>query len=195
MEYEPQKERIYLSVFEDDDAPGRAKRQSGRAVKAVHACASDKAEYDWLNADVCVSRRGGRLKLDQLVAPAAAAQFIVSTYGREVMAAQEHVGVIAVDSQNRPVGAAIIHKGGEAASIVDPRSVLRVVLLLPATGFFIWHNHPSEDPTPSRDDMDFTTRLSEASQLLGLRFVDSLVITPNPAVYTSLVESGHVRRR
>lgn len=187
MRYQAQREVIHLAVF------GDAEESKGSRVKPVNVCASGKSEYAWMNADVCVSRKGGRLNLPKFDRPEVAAAFIVNLHTQEVLSAQEHVGVVAVDSQNRPVGAAIIHKGGDAMSLVDPKSVLRVVLMLPATGFIIWHNHPSESPQPSADDIDFSRRLVSAANVVALRFLDSLVITPDPAVFTSLVTQGSIR--
>ncbi|WP_313903098.1 JAB domain-containing protein [Geoalkalibacter halelectricus] len=44
------------------------------------------------------------------------------------------------------------------------------------TGSFTLHNHPSGDPTPSREDMDITKRLKEAADLLGIRLLDHVII-------------------
>ena len=40
----------------------------------------------------------------------------------------------------------------------------------------MWHTHPSGDPTPSLEDEEFTRRLAGASELLGIRFLDHLIL-------------------
>jgi DNA repair protein RadC len=50
------------------------------------------------------------------------------------------------------------------------------------------HNHPSGDPTPSADDVGLTRRVSRAAELLGIEFLDYLVVATNG--WTSLHETG-----
>lgn len=56
------------------------------------------------------------------------------------------------------------------------RDVVRPALIDQAPAFVVMHNHPSGDPSPSRADQLFTTRLREASDLLNLTFIDHLII-------------------
>lgn len=60
-----------------------------------------------------------------------------------------------------------------------PRDVLTPALKLNAVFIVIAHNHPSGDCTASDEDRDMTKRLSEASNLLGIKFLDHLVISSN----------------
>jgi len=40
----------------------------------------------------------------------------------------------------------------------------------------LYHNHPSGDPTPSREDREFTRRLASASEAVGVRLLDHIVV-------------------
>jgi len=40
----------------------------------------------------------------------------------------------------------------------------------------VYHNHPSGDPSPSREDREFTRRLASAADLVGLRLLDHVVV-------------------
>ncbi len=54
------------------------------------------------------------------------------------------------------------------------------------------HNHPSGDPSPSRDDIETTMKLAEAGQLMDLRLVDHIVI--GDGIYYSMKEHGILDR-
>jgi DNA repair protein RadC len=45
-----------------------------------------------------------------------------------------------------------------------------------AAALLLIHNHPSGDPTPSKEDFEITNRLKEASELLGIRLLDHVII-------------------
>ena len=59
--------------------------------------------------------------------------------------------------------------------------------LLHITCSLTLHNHPTGDPTPSREDMEITRRLTEAGDLLGIKVLDHIIIGDN---YLSFVEQG-----
>jgi DNA repair protein RadC len=40
----------------------------------------------------------------------------------------------------------------------------------------LYHNHPSGDPAPSREDREFTRRLAAASEAVGVRLLDHIVV-------------------
>lgn len=89
---------------------------------------------------------------------------------------REHLVVVAVAADHRLLGVAEVHIGNATQSLLDPRDMLRVPLLLGAWGFYMAHNHPSGDPTSSREDRVSTKKLRETSECAGLQFLGSLVI-------------------
>lgn len=89
---------------------------------------------------------------------------------------REHLVVVAVDAARRLLGVAEVHIGNVSQSLLDPRDMLRVPLLLGAAGFWMAHNHPSGDPTSSREDRVATKGLSGSAECAGLEFLGSLVI-------------------
>ena len=92
--------------------------------------------------------------------------------GRET---KEHFWAVHLDSKNKMLCLDQVSTGSLNASIVHPREVFKSVLLSSAAVLMI-HNHPSGDPTPSREDIELTSRLKEASELLGIRLLDHIVI-------------------
>jgi len=78
--------------------------------------------------------------------------------------------------------------GGLAASIVEPRAVFRQAILESAAAVICLHNHPSQNPEPSRQDIRITRQLIEAGKLMGIPLHDHVIIAG--AAYTSLAERG-----
>ena len=89
---------------------------------------------------------------------------------------QEKMAAIYVDTRNRPIGWSVLFVGTINRAAVDPKPILQMGLLLNAAGFFLAHNHPSGDPSPSAEDLAFTRRLSDAGEVIGIRLIDHLII-------------------
>ncbi len=59
---------------------------------------------------------------------------------------------------------------------MEPEPILSLALRRRAARFILWHSHPSGDPEPSDEDLDFTRRMVEAGKLLGIRLLDHLIL-------------------
>ena len=101
---------------------------------------------------------------------------------------QEHFQVILLNIKNQVLGIEQVFVGGLASSPVHPREVFKSAIRKSAAGIILVHNHPSGDPSPSREDVEVTKRLTEAGRLLGIEVLDHLVIGDNK--YVSLREKG-----
>jgi DNA repair protein RadC len=84
--------------------------------------------------------------------------------------------VFVLDSRNRLVAEDVVSRGILTASLVHPREVFRPALLACGAAIIVAHNHPSGDPTPSRDDDGVTERIAKAGDLLGISLLDHLII-------------------
>lgn len=91
----------------------------------------------------------------------------------------EKVLVIFVDSKNQVIKKEFIFEGTINYSIIEPRKIIKRALVLDASGFFIIHNHPSGDVTPSQDDINVTKKIKEVCENLNLRFLDHLIYGDN----------------
>jgi len=83
-------------------------------------------------------------------------------------ATEEKVFLIAQNNNTRPIGIFEISRGTVKQSFLGPREILMKSLLVGASCISICHNHPSNDPTPSRSDVTATVKLKEVCQLLGI---------------------------
>lgn len=82
----------------------------------------------------------------------------------------------------------IISKGTVNKTIAMPREVFRKAIKLGATSIIIAHNHPSGDPTPSREDVVLTERMVECGRILGIEVLDHIVVGHGD--YFSLKQQG-----
>ncbi|GAB4322440.1 MAG: hypothetical protein Kow0059_17540 [Candidatus Sumerlaeia bacterium] len=88
----------------------------------------------------------------------------------------EHVKLLLLNAKNIVFRQHLVSKGSLNASIVHPRDTLKIAVREGAAAVVLIHNHPSGDPTPSQDDFLVTERLKEASDILGIRLLDHIIV-------------------
>jgi DNA repair protein RadC len=70
----------------------------------------------------------------------------------------------------------VISIGSLNANIIHPREVFRTACMISASSIIVAHNHPSGDPSPSREDIEITKKLSEAGKMMGIELLDHVII-------------------
>ncbi|TSB46233.1 RadC family protein [Alkalicoccobacillus porphyridii] len=103
---------------------------------------------------------------------------------------QEHFVCLYLNTKNQLLFKHTVFIGSLNASIVHPREVFKEALRRSSASIICLHNHPSGDPTPSREDIDVTKRLYEAGRVLGIELLDHIII--GDRTFISLKEQGHV---
>jgi DNA repair protein RadC len=88
----------------------------------------------------------------------------------------EHVRVLFMDTRNRLLADEAQGRGTVAHIWLYPREVMKRALELHATGLILVHNHPSGDPTPSREDIALTREMRVAADTLRLTLHDHIII-------------------
>ena len=101
----------------------------------------------------------------------------------------EHFYAVLLDNKHRKIRDVRVSQGSLTSSIVHPREVFLPVIRESAAAVIFVHNHPSGDPTPSREDLEITRRLREVGELVGVRVLDHLVI--GRGRYVSFVDDGY----
>ncbi len=146
-------------------------------------------------AELKVSYRRGRLrkcKQNQpfrvINSPVKGEEYLRNLWDKNTMDLREEFIVLCLSSQLEVLGWVKLHTGGLDQASVDPRLVFGVALQTASAGFIVAHNHPGNNPTPSVEDKEITQRLREGSKLLGLRFVDHIILTRDS--YYSFSESA-----
>jgi DNA repair protein RadC len=89
---------------------------------------------------------------------------------------RESIHALLLDGRNRPLTHLCIIQGSWTTCPLDPKMVYSACLRHGAPALILIHNHPSGDPSPSRDDLQLTERLKRAGQLVGVRLVDHLIV-------------------
>jgi len=98
--------------------------------------------------------------------------------------------VALLDAQNGLLRDLVISEGTLSASLVHPREVFKPAILEGAASIVLLHNHPSGDPTPSREDIRLTRQLAECARLLDFRLHDHVIV--GRGAYVSLAERGMI---
>ena len=93
--------------------------------------------------------------------------------------AQESMYLFTLNTKNKINGIFEVSRGTLNASIVHPRDIYQRAVLQNANSIMIAHNHPSGDPTPSKEDIDITERLVDAGNILGIKLLDHIIIGDN----------------
>ena len=100
----------------------------------------------------------------------------------------EEVHLLYVNGQNRVTGHEMIARGGQHGCALTAKEILRGPLMAGASAFIMAHNHPSGDPTPSREDIAITRTVKKLSEELGIPLLDHLVVCPESRRYESILE-------
>ena len=100
------------------------------------------------------------------------------TYLTTVLAREpiEQVRVLFLDTRNRLLADEAQGRGTVNHTPVYPREVVRRALELHATAIIMVHNHPSGDPSPSRDDIEMTQEIKRAAAALGIVLHDHIIV-------------------
>lgn len=101
---------------------------------------------------------------------------------------QEILKVIMLNTKNKVIYEKNVFLGSVNSSIVHPREIYKEAIIKNSTSIVIFHNHPSGDPTPSREDLNVTNRIQDSGRILGVDLLDHIII--GNGTYISLKEKG-----
>ena len=97
---------------------------------------------------------------------------------------QEILKVAMLNNRNKLIKIKDIAKGGGNFVSATIKSILNEAVKIEAAKIILIHNHPSGDPTPSKQDIEFTENIEKASKILGIQLLDHIVI--GSTSYTSI---------
>lgn len=102
---------------------------------------------------------------------------------------QEHLRLVLLDTRNRLLGTPTIYVGSLNTSVIRIGELFRAALKENAAAFIMAHNHPSNDPSPSPEDIAVTRKIVEAGRLMSIDVLDHIIIGQN--CFVSLKERGY----
>jgi len=100
----------------------------------------------------------------------------------------EELWVLAVDGQNSVRAARRVATGGLHGLLVSVRDPLRFALREGASAIIAVHNHPSDDPSPSCEDIRFTEQLAAAAEVVGTPLLDHVIVAGDR--HRSMLDDG-----
>ncbi|BAB62459.1 JAB domain-containing protein (plasmid) [Clostridium perfringens] len=89
---------------------------------------------------------------------------------------REYLIVIVLDVKNKINSISVASVGTLNSSIVHPREVFKTAILANGASIILAHNHPSGDTSPSKDDINITTRIKECGVLMGIELLDHVIL-------------------
>jgi DNA repair protein RadC len=101
---------------------------------------------------------------------------------------REKFYILPLSTKNHVLDERELSVGSLNASIVHPRELFRAALDYAAASVILVHNHPSGDPTPSREDIEITRRLVAAGKMLEIPVLDHVII--GDGKYVSMKDKG-----
>ena len=101
---------------------------------------------------------------------------------------REHFRIVSLTTKNHVLGISEISVGSLNSSLVHPRECFKEAIRRNSNAIILLHNHPSGDPTPSKEDIAVTQRLAEGGGILGIEVLDHVIIGDNR--YISFKERG-----
>lgn len=118
----------------------------------------------------------------------------IASFAREFLRlheeTEEYLYMICMNTKLEMTSVFELSHGNVNSSIVGIREMFQKALLANAVSIAVIHNHPSGDPTPSREDVEITKRMVEAGKVVGVQVLDHIII--GRPRYSSLKEKGYM---
>ena len=102
----------------------------------------------------------------------------------------EQAWVMLMNQNYKLIKAERLSIGGISETSIDVRQVMKLAVLNNATVLAIAHNHPSNNPSPSKDDDRITERVKKACDIMRIYFLDHVIVTDGQ--YYSYHEMGRL---
>jgi len=102
---------------------------------------------------------------------------------------QECFIVVMLNTRSMVIGLKKVSLGTVDSAVVHPREVFRPAIKASAKAVILAHNHPSGDPSPSREDLKITEKLVKTGEIIGIQVVDHLILGDG---YLSFKEKGKI---
>ena len=116
---------------------------------------------------------------------------IAAKYMEEMRRHEKEVfKIVFLNTKNVVMKDTDVTSGTLYSSLIDPSVVFREAVRIACRSILCLHNHPSGDPSPSKDDLQTTERLMEAGKLIGIHILDHIII--GDGTFVSLKKNGNM---
>lgn len=114
---------------------------------------------------------------------------VLSTLWSDLIEFQEEFNILLLNRANKVLGIYNVSKGSSCGTVVDAKLVFAAALKGNATSIILAHNHPSGNRQPSQQDIDLTKKLVRAGEVLDIKVLDHLILTPEDGYFSFADES------
>lgn len=104
---------------------------------------------------------------------------------------REHMCAMLLNVKNHIIAWETISIGSLDASVVHPREVFKPAIIKGAASIILVHNHPSGDPTPSKEDLEVTARMVQVGKIMNISVLDHIIVGGDK--FVSLKEKGVIK--
>lgn len=111
-----------------------------------------------------------------------------SAWNMNTIELYEEFKVLYLDRRNGVIGIRELSRGNVCGTVVDIRLLLYIGLSCNCSAIVISHNHPSGKVNPSNADTILTQKIHEACQIMNLKLLDHIILTPDR--YYSFADEG-----
>ena len=105
-------------------------------------------------------------------------------YDEDTIGYKETFKVLLLNNANKIIGYTTVAEGGLTSTIVDVRTILQTALISNATSIILSHNHPAGTARPSCHDDNLTKKIKSACELMDIRVLDHIIVTPEDSYYS-----------
>ncbi len=112
-----------------------------------------------------------------VASPVSCEQYLRTLWDDDTIELREEFVLLCLNGAHEVLGWVKLHTGGFNHASVDLRMVLAVALQTASSAVVVAHNHPSGNLKPSPEDRALTRRLAEACELVGVKFLDHLIVS------------------
>ena len=103
---------------------------------------------------------------------------------------QEYFYCVYLDNQKNIIDDKLLFIGTINYSVVHPREIFKEAYILGASAIICVHNHPGNNPLPSKQDLEVTNNLIDVGKMLGIKVVDHIIICKEK--YYSFLENNDI---
>jgi DNA repair protein RadC len=107
---------------------------------------------------------------------------------------REQFVVALLNAKNKIIGLNIVSVGVLSSAPVSPREVLKPAILANSAAMILCHNHPSNDLSPSADDLEVTRKIIKAADIVGIQVHEHLIINMEDNRFFSFADEGYIKR-
>lgn len=166
-------------------APGGWRTLSGSELQDLGLSEAESASVRALQE--LTNHAYPQLPLGRAAGPERVGRVYAERLGGEVT---ERLLVLALDGRRRLLAEIELSRGGAHGAAVTPGDVFRPLIRAGATACILVHNHPSGDPTPSREDVVMTQAVQEIGCVVGIPLVDHIVVGARGGGWRSFLVLG-----